>query len=1446
MYLVSSNFYTTVPGFLNNGVFQVTAGNATGVSSGYTGKYVNTGSFVVTGVASAVGFSMGYDEGGSLNNSGSIIVSAGVSGTSTAIAVGGLDSTGLSITNSGTITAQVAIHEQNSSSPAQTPILTLINSGTINGDIILNEGPSALFNGVGRVAGAQIHNTGLINGVLNLDINGNDLYDGAFGRQTGGIVLGNGVDTVFLGNDGETVHGGSGDSIIVGGSGADTVLGGAGNETIDGGAGDDILDGGAGVNTLSFASAAQGVTVNLAVEGASQATGVGSKTISNFQYLTGSSHDDVLIGDASDNLIDGDGGNDVLDGAGGVNTVSFSSAVVGVHVSLALSGVAQATGVGSVTLSHFANLTGSAHNDTLIGDANPNVIHGGDGNDLIVGGGGNDALDGGAGVNTVSFAFATQAVNVNLALQGAAQTTGIGSVILTNFQNLIGSAFADVLTGDANNNFIDGGGGDDTLDGGPGFDTVSFGSAIEGVTVSLALQGAAQASGAGSVTLRNFEGLYGSAYDDVLTGNASANVIHGGAGNDQIDGGGGDDTLDGGSGVNTVSFASATQGVTVSLALPGSVQATGVGSVTLTNFQNLTGSSHDDVLIGDANANVILGGAGDDVIDGGGGADTLDGGVGTNTVTFYSAGQGVAVSLALQGAVQTTGVGAVMLTNFQNLTGSNYDDVLTGDGNANVISGGAGGDVIDGKGGDDTLDGGAGVNTVSFASATHGVTVSLALQGLVQSTGVGAVTLTNFQNLNGSAFDDVLTGDANANVISGGGGNDTLDGGGGNDTLDGGSGFNTAIFHVASTSVTLIHNLDGSLTVNAGGYGLDTLWNIQVLQFNDGSFSATSGLASDFLTMGHSSVILRGANGDVSFGAVNGGSGGVTTQDIGVVPMDWTIQQSGDFNGDGKADLLWRNAGGDTAVWLANGGAGYTGFTPHEIGVIPKDWTIQQVGDFNGDGRADILWRNAGGDTAIWLANAGAGYAGFTPQEIGVVPTGWSIQQVGDFNGDGKADILWRNTLGDTAVWLSNAGAGYTGFTPNELGVVPTDWTVVQVGDFNGDGKADILWREAAGDTAIWLSKAGAGYAGVTPTDLGVVPTGWTVQQVGDFNGDGRADILWRTTSGDLDLWRSSGNPTSVSFTSQGLGASPIGSAAHPDSDLNGDGRADLIWRHASGEVALWTSNGDSSFTPHDLGLVPANWIIQQTGDFNGDGVADILWRNASGRASIWVTNGDLSVTPHDLGVTPTDWTVQPLGDFNGDGKADILWRNTAGDTAVWLSNPGAGYTGFTPKDLGVVPAGWTIQQLGDFNGDGKADILWRNAGGDTAVWLSTPGAGYSGLAPKDLGAVPTNWTIQQVGDFNGDGKADILWRDSAGHVALWQSNPGAGFAGFTSHDEGVMSTAWTAQHGGDLNGDGLADIVWRNASSGDVTVWLSNNAPGQAGFTIHDLGTVPTDWHLL
>jgi Phosphoesterase family/FG-GAP-like repeat len=309
-----------------------------------------------------------------------------------------------------------------------------------------------------------------------------------------------------------------------------------------------------------------------------------------------------------------------------------------------------------------------------------------------------------------------------------------------------------------------------------------------------------------------------------------------------------------------------------------------------------------------------------------------------------------------------------------------------------------------------------------------------------------------------------------------------------------------------------------------------------------------------------------------------------------------------DFNGDGKSDIAWRNTNGDTALWLmtVNGSGGAQILSSADYGLVPTGWTIVGQRDFNGDGKADLLWSNTNGDTSIWLMN---GTQVSTTIDIGFVGNGWSIVDTGDFNGDGFGDILWRNVNGDTSIWLMTGNATQVQVVSAiDFGGVPTSWSVARTGDFNGDGKADILWHNTNGDTSIWLMTGTATQVQVlSATDLGVVPTSWTIAGTGDFNGDGKSDILWHNSNGDTSIWLMTGTGSQVQVSST-----------------------------------------------IDLGLVPTSWSVSVTGDFNADGKSDILWRNTNGDTSIWfmTPNGTqmqvLSVS--DLGAVPPSWVVQNAG----------------------------------------------------------------------------------------------------------------------------------------------------------------------------------------------------------
>ena len=266
-------------------------------------------------------------------------------------------------------------------------------------------------------------------------------------------------------------------------------------------------------------------------------------------------------------------------------------------------------------------------------------------------------------------------------------------------------------------------------------------------------------------------------------------------------------------------------------------------------------------------------------------------------------------------------------------------------------------------------------------------------------------------------------------------------------------------------------------------------------------------------------------------------SGGsiLSSIDLGVIPSSWTIQGTGDFNGDGNTDIIWRNTNGDVNIWFMNAG---TITSSVDLGVIPTSWTLEGTGDFDGDGKTDIVWRNADGELHLWLMNG----ATINSVHLGVIPTNLMIQGLGDINGDGKTDIVWRDTYGDVNVWLMNGG---TLMESSDLGVIPASWTIQALGDFNGDGNADIVWRNSDGGVNIWFM---AGNAISSSASVGIIPTSWTLITAGDYNGDGHTDLVWRNSNGDVNIWLMNGGTINASVDTGVIplswSVSPAGTAA--------------------------------------------------------------------------------------------------------------------------------------------------------------------------------------------------------------------------------------------------------------------------------------------------------------
>ncbi len=399
------------------------------------------------------------------------------------------------------------------------------------------------------------------------------------------------------------------------------------------------------------------------------------ENFNQFNFDLGESDDTVQLLGALTGVtanLDGGGGDDTfvfsdgasfagqLDGGSGINTLDYSDFTTAVTVDLFIGAVTGISGGLDGTVTNIAHVLGGAGNDSLVGDATDNFLSGGAGIDTLLGGAGDDWLRGGAGSDSLDGGTGTNGVDysdspIGIALKlgsgtkAGSATAGLDKDVLLRIASVIGSNFADNITGNIQRNSLSGGSGNDTISGGGidslvgGADTLLGGDGDD-------LFGKAKAA----VT------IFGGGGNDTINGGKLNDSIDGGDGNDSILGGGGADTLLGGEGNDF--FGKAKAAITV------------------------LGGGGNDTITGSKLNDSIDGGAGDDSILGGGGLDFLGGGADNDFI--------------LAGKASVT------------MDGGSGNDTLLGSALADSILGGDGTDSLVGNAGADTLRGGLGVDTL--------------------------------------------------------------------------------------------------------------------------------------------------------------------------------------------------------------------------------------------------------------------------------------------------------------------------------------------------------------------------------------------------------------------------------------------------------------------------------------------------------------------------------------------------------------------------------------------------------------------------------------------------------------------------------------------------------------------------------------------------------------
>jgi hypothetical protein len=552
---------------------------------------------------------------------------------------------------------------------------------------------------------------------------------------------------------------------------------------------------------------------------------------------------------------------------------------------------------------------------------------------------------------------------------------------------------------------------------------------------------------------------------------------------------------------------------------------------------------------------------------------------------------------------------------------------------------------------------------------------------------------------------------------------------------------------------------------------------------------------------------------------------------------DWNTYALGDVNRDGAVDLVTANADEDTVSVLLNGGAGGFGSSKdYEAGHEPYDIVIR---DLNGDGKPDLAVENYEGSdddsetgSVSVLLNRGDGT--FRPRHdynTGAEP---NSLQVGDLNGDGKADLLTHDWDDRTFSVLANKGDG--SFATRRAYPVGDDLGPVAMTDLNGDGDMDLVG--VAGDDSdenkayVFLNDGHGGFPARRDIETGLSPVDLAL---GDLNGDGRRDLVVAD----------SGQPAvSVFLNTIGKGKPFVAPAAvfpHAQAydadaviesvavgDVNGDGRQDIVTtnrREGTASVLLSRQNGFAEPKKYGVGRAP-HWAA--IGDLNGDRAADLAVVDTRDDAvSILLNAGNGTFTSkRDYPTGHRPYTVA-IGDLDGDGTQDLAVGDAGpinGLTVSVLMNAGDG--SFPTRRAYRMPRAPISVALGDVNGDGRMDIVTANHQRlSVSVLLNLGGGTFGSRRDYHVGRVPRSVAL---GDLNGDGAPDLAvanMRDDRISVLL---NAGDGtFADKRDYSTGSASSSVAIA---DFDGDGAADLATADADGWTVCVF-----PGKGDGTFGD-----------